>query len=117
MSIFYWQHSFFMGLIIAPTNWEKNLILLGVDLRIRSQPKLHSKVYQFKFTEGDTASFVGSANFTMGGFERNDESVAYFRSKEENKLVEAEINRLANYGTKSYTQWKAFNSRRKKGKQ
>jgi len=24
MSIFYWQHSFFMGLIIAPTNWEKN---------------------------------------------------------------------------------------------
>ncbi len=82
------------------------IILLGVDLRIRSKPPLHSKVYQFEFPEGDRASFIGSANFTTGGFERNDETVAFFKSSVDNQKVEWELDRLSRHGALSYMQWK-----------
>ena len=78
---------------------------LGVLLLIR--PKLHSKVYQFTFPQGDRNAFVGSANLSRGGFERNDETVAYFRSKDENDEVAAELSRLTGPGTMPYSQWPA----------
>ena len=75
-------------LITAPPESEAGSIRLseaelisqmGVDVMILN--RLHSKIYQFGFPEGDQAAFVGSANFTAGGFERNYETVAFFREK------------------------------------
>ena len=79
---------------------------LGVDLRIRSSPPLHSKIYQFEFPEGDRTAFVGSANFTLGGFKRNDETIAIFRDSLLNDKVKSEISRLANFGTVPFHHWK-----------
>lgn len=78
----------------------------GVDLLIR--PGLHSKVYQFAFPDGARAAFVGSANFTAGGFERNDETVAFFREKADNDAVAREFERLAGFGAQEYTHWKTL---------
>lgn len=88
------------------TEQAKALSLLGVDLLVRTKPILHSKIYQFYFPEGDSASFIGSANFTLGGFERNEESVAYFRDPSENKKISQEINRLSTYGSIPFNLWK-----------
>lgn len=78
----------------------------GVDLLIR--PGLHSKVYQFLFPGGDRAAFVGSANFTAGGFERNDETVAFFREKADNDAVAREFERLVGFGAQEYAYWKTL---------
>lgn len=84
---------------------EANLIVaMGVDLMIRRH--LHSKVYQFTFPEGDRASFVGSANFTLGGFERNDETVVFFRTKEDNDAVARELDRISGHGSLEFSHWK-----------
>ena len=96
--------------------FSANIIVnLGVDLLIRINPNLHSKVYQFKFREGDQVSFIGSANFSKGGFVRNDETVAFFRDPEVNKKVEIELNRLAGFGTFPFEMWKAQNALKIKG--
>ena len=76
---------------------------LGVALLVR--PQLHSKVYQFTFSEGDRNAFVGSANLSVGGFQRNDETVALLLAKEENDAVEAELSRLSGPGATPYSQW------------
>ncbi|MCG8603521.1 phospholipase D-like domain-containing protein [bacterium] len=91
------------------------LSTLGVDLLIRMSPLLHSKVYQFNFREGDRASFVGSANFSRGGLELNDESVAFFQSEGENDRVKAELDRLRGKGTKPYHLWKLLKQAGKDG--
>lgn len=100
-------------LITRPPNSESGTISLehaelivnsGVHLMIRK--KLHSKIYQFTFPEGDRAAFVGSANLTMNGFERNDETVAFFRGKEDNDAIEKELIRIAGRGAFEYSQWK-----------
>ena len=71
---------------------------LGVDLRIRSGSTLHSKVYQFSFRGGDRVAFVGSANFSKGGLENNDETVALFRATRDNEKVAGAITSLYNGG-------------------
>lgn len=103
------------SLLTRPPGWDtaalswrdaEYLATHGVDLAFRTQPNLHSKIYRFTFREGDRAAFVGSANFTAGGFYNNDETVAFFREKEENDAVEREINRLASTSTQ-YQHWRA----------
>ena len=79
---------------------------LGVSLLVR--PHLHSKVYQFTFPEGDRNAFVGSANLSMGGFQRNDETVAHFLEKKENDAVAAELSRLSGPGATPYSQWRTY---------
>lgn len=100
-------------IITRPPNSENGTISLkhadlivnsGVELMIRK--KLHSKIYQFTFSEGDRAAFVGSANFTMNGFERNDETVALFCGKEENDAVKTELERIAGIGAFEFSHWK-----------
>ena len=84
---------------------EANLIAqLGVSLMIRPR-KLHSKVYYVQYTEGDTSTFVGSANFTKGGFQTNDETVAYWRRSEPDLEVERELARLTGPGSYDLLQW------------
>ena len=78
---------------------------LGVRLSIRSNPTLHSKVYYVQYLQGDSSSFVGSANFTRGGFESNDETVAYWRRSGADVQVKKEIARLTGGGAYTLSQW------------
>ena len=89
-------------------SWQEAHLIegLGVDVRIWSYPPLHSKVYYFKYAEGDFSSFVGSANFTKGGFESNVETTAYWRGVERDEPVERELARLANFGSVNLLQWR-----------
>ena len=103
-----------LNLVTAPPNdvkpnalsWqEANLIAqLGVSLVIRPR-KLHAKVYYLTYPEGDSSSFVGSANFTKGGFQTNDETVAYWRRSEPDPEVERELSRLTGPGSYNLIQW------------
>ena len=79
---------------------------LGVSLLVR--PRLHSKVYQFTFPEGDRNAFVGSANLSKGGFKLNDETVAHFQAKDENDAVAAELRRLSGPGAVPYSLWLTY---------
>ena len=86
----------------------ETIVRLGVDLLIRACPWLHSKIYQFEFREGNQTAFVGSANFTLGGFERNDETMAMMQDSIENERVHAELERLSGRGSTPYPNWKAM---------
>jgi len=90
---------------------------MGVDLRVRTQPPLHSKVYFFLFQEGDYSAFVGSANFTIGGFKRNDESVAFFRDVGHRTVIDKEVRRLTTFGAFPFSQWKIWSVAARKGDQ
>jgi phosphatidylserine/phosphatidylglycerophosphate/cardiolipin synthase-like enzyme len=54
----------------------RHLDALGVRFFIRTTPYLHAKMYHIEYTKGYFRSFVGSANFTLGGLEKNQELVA-----------------------------------------
>lgn len=77
----------------------------GVNLRIHSGTTLHAKAYQFTFAEGHRAAFVGSSNFSNGGFEKNDEIVAFFSEKCDNDGVARQIERLSGVSVE-YHLWK-----------
>ncbi len=104
-----------LQLITRPPNLESGtinldeadlIVNLGVDLILRG--KLHSKVYQFTFSEGDRAAFVGSANLTVGGLKRNDETIAFFSEKADTAAVAVELDRLSGPGAVEFTQWKVI---------
>jgi len=82
----------------------------GVDLMIRHGNPLHSKIYQFTFHEGDRAAFVGSANFSMGGFERNHETMAYLDEKGDNDEVAKEIDLIAD-GAYNFARWRVISAK------
>lgn len=48
----------------------------GIDIVIRTTPKLNAKLYHLEFKKGWFRSFVGSADFTFSGLETNQEVVA-----------------------------------------
>ena len=93
-------------------SWEEASLIenLGVNIAIRPT-SLHSKLYYIRYQEGDSSSFVGSANFTKGGFEGNDETVAYWRRSEPDAEVERELARLTGPGSFNLLQWKLESSR------
>lgn len=76
----------------------------GVEILIHTQPFLHAKMYQFTFHEGDRAAFVGSANFSIGGFDRNHEIVAFFTQKGDNDRVADQFEILMAVGA-NYHSW------------
>lgn len=80
---------------------------LGVELFVRSSPPLHSKLYYITYEQGDSTSFVGSANFTLGGLEKNDETMALWRVGSSNREIERELARLVGPGTFTFLQWKS----------
>ena len=86
-------------------NDAARLASLGIDLKFRSKPPLHSKVYLFEYDDGDYTAFVGSANLTRGGFERNDESVAKIRTSSERSTIVTEIARLNGRGAFPFEYW------------
>ncbi len=80
----------------------------GVDLRIRKSPDLHSKIYFFAYDDAVFAAFIGSANFTKGGFEDNDETMTMIQNLEDRPEVQRELNRLTMFGSYPYSSWKAI---------
>ena len=105
-----------ISLVTSPPSDTQNNVLswqeadlidaLGVQLIIRSSPTLHSKIYYIRYREGDTSCFLGSANFTRGGFEGNDETVALWRRSSDDPQVEREMARLQGPGSFTLIQWK-----------
>lgn len=90
-------------------NDAARLANLGIDLKFRNQPTLHSKVYLFEYDEGDYTAFVGSANLTRGGFERNDETVVRIRTLSERSSIVTEIARLNGRGSFPFEYWVTMN--------
>lgn len=84
----------------------KILAAQGVELFIRANPYLHAKMYHFEYVKGFFRSFVGSANFTLGGFERNDELVAEMEGVGDASPCHREIKRMQESGgTLTYHAW------------
>ena len=83
----------------------KELAKLGIGLYVRVSPYLHAKFYHFDFTHGFFRSFVGSSNFTMGGFSRNYELMAELEGVGMTSPCHTEIARLQDRGTLTYESW------------
>jgi phosphatidylserine/phosphatidylglycerophosphate/cardiolipin synthase-like enzyme len=89
------------------TRTEADLISAeGVSLKIR-ECNLHAKLYYFEFEDPKRyAAFVGSSNFTAGGFERNDETMVRIEHPDDHGEVLKEVTRLSTYGSFPYHVWK-----------
>jgi phosphatidylserine/phosphatidylglycerophosphate/cardiolipin synthase-like enzyme len=79
----------------------------GIDIRIRVNPFVHAKIYYIRYREQGYRAFIGSSNFTMGGFERNDECVAVFAEQRDRPDLERRISNLVMYGAYPLRMWKA----------
>jgi len=80
---------------------------LGVALKIRTNPFLHSKIYYFEFDNPSFFAFIGSANFSLGGFSSNDETMVEITSTEDQVPVRKELERLTGLGALPYHAWKS----------
>lgn len=83
------------------------LDLDGVKLLIRSDPYLHAKLYHIRYAKGHFRAFVGSANFTRGGLERNDELMAELEGVGDTTPCDREVARLIGPGALSLQAWAA----------
>jgi phosphatidylserine/phosphatidylglycerophosphate/cardiolipin synthase-like enzyme len=83
----------------------KQLALEGVEIFIRATPYLHAKFYHFDYMRGFYRSFVGSSNFTIGGFERNYELVAELEGVGTRSPSHREIARMGDQGAMPYNVW------------
>lgn len=87
----------------------KILAAQGVTLVIRSDPYLHAKMYHFEYARGYFRTFVGSANFTLGGLDRNHEIVAEVLGTGDGTACHREIARMTSRGAQSFHAWVARN--------
>lgn len=89
------------------TRTEAELISAeGVSLKIR-ETNLHAKVYYFEFEDPKRyAAFIGSSNFTYGGFVRNDETMVRMEHPDDHAEVLKEVTRLSTLGSFPYHIWK-----------
>ena len=90
-------------IITGPLNSSNNrlsekiaieLELEGVGIFIRENPFLHAKLYHFEYSRGYFRSFVGSSNFSNGGFVNNHELVAELIGHGTKTPIHREIERL-----------------------
>ncbi len=91
--------------LLSPADAD-GLANMGVDLKIRNKPTLHSKIYFFEYEQGDYTAYIGSANFTKGGFSTNDETVAQLRTASDKSEILKEVNRLKSKGAFPYHHWR-----------
>jgi hypothetical protein len=85
----------------------KVLAATGVQIVIRPEPYLHAKMYHFEYARGFFRCFVGSANFTLGGFERNHEIVAELEGSGDGGVCQREILRMTARGAVPFHVWVA----------
>lgn len=83
----------------------KHLASEGVDLKFRLKPHLHAKVYYFEYRFGNFTAFIGSSNFTKGGFDRNHEVMAEINGTGKHTSCHREMERLRGQGTLTYKSW------------
>ena len=73
---------------------------------IRATPALHAKMYHIQYKTGNFRSFVGSANFTIGGLQRNHELVAELEGVGDVSPCDREIaSLLVGNGSMSFPVW------------
>ena len=78
----------------------------GIEIIIRASPYLHAKMYHLEFRRGYFRSFIGSANFTLGGLERNQELVAELEGVGPASPCERELARLlSDNGAMTFPIW------------
>ena len=53
-----------------PLELAKRLAAEDVEIFVRCNPYLHAKMYHFEYNKGYFRSFIGSSNFTKGGFRK-----------------------------------------------
>lgn len=83
-------------------------ILAGqeVEIFVKSRPNLHAKLYHIQYERGTFKTFVGSANFTNGGFERNLELMAELEGSGFGSAMHREIASMqSSGGTMSFNAW------------
>lgn len=84
----------------------KALAAEDVEIYIRSSPYLHAKVYHIEYARGYFRTFVGSANFTIGGLERNHEVVAEMFGTGVASPCHREIERMqSTFGALTFAAW------------
>lgn len=93
------------GSASLPASDASALSRQNVEIYIRTKPYLHAKLYHVEYVKGHFRSFVGSANFTNGGLERNDEVIVEMMGVGDGSQVHREIARLQNMGSVSYEEW------------
>ncbi|MER9203062.1 phospholipase D-like domain-containing protein [Mesorhizobium sp. M0933] len=76
----------------------RRLAAQGVRIFIRASPYLHAKVYHFEYRKGYYRTFIGSSNFTVGGFERNHEVVSEVEGVGVGSACHREIARMEELG-------------------
>lgn len=78
---------------------------MGVRIFVRTKPYFHAKFYHIEYTTGRFKTFIGSANFTTGGFERNYELMAELQGSGNETACHREIARMRDVGALSYEAW------------
>ena len=91
---------------LSPELATKLAALDFLDLLIRSSPVLHAKLYHVQFASGAGIGYIGSANFTKGGLQDNDEVMAEIGKTDEERQVLAEIERLSGHGAIPFRAWR-----------
>ncbi len=77
----------------------------GVGIFVRSKPYFHAKLYHIEYSTGRFKTFIGSANFTTGGFERNHELMAELQGSGKETACHREIARMRDVGALPYEKW------------
>ncbi|WP_085217868.1 phospholipase D family protein [Allosphingosinicella indica] len=77
----------------------------GISFFIRANPYLHAKMYHIEYSKGHFRSFVGSANFTIGGLERNHEVMAELEGVGPASPCERELARMTGNGALTFPAW------------
>ena len=77
-----------------------------VDLRVRTSPFLHAKIYHLRFRDGRSVGYIGSANLTKGGLERNDEVMGEMIEGIEAKTVLSCFQEFTGPGSVPYHLWR-----------
>ena len=83
-----------------------------VDLRVRTSPFLHAKVYHLRFRDGRSVGYIGSANLTKGGLERNDEVMGEMIDPIEAKKILSCFQEFTGPGSVPYHLWRLQSTRR-----
>lgn len=90
-----------------PIDLAQRLAKEDIEIFIRTTPYLHAKLYHFEYSKGYFRSFVGSSNFTKGGFERNSELMTEMEGVGDSSPCHREIARLRDMGALTYAAWLA----------
>lgn len=90
-----------------PLELAQRLAADDIEIFIRCRPYLHAKLYHFEYAKGYFRSFVGSSNFTKGGFERNTELMTEMEGIGDSSPCHREIARLRDMGALPYAAWLA----------